>query len=389
MRQKIAILGSTGSIGKNLLEIINKDRNKFKVVLLTANKNHTDLIKQAKKYNVKNIIIKNHKSFKLLKNKNLRGINLYNDYNNFNKIFKKKIDYVMSSISGMEGLGPTLDIIKFTKKIAIANKESIICAWNLIHEELIKNKTKFVPVDSEHFSLWYALKDLPTSEIEKVYLTASGGPLLKFSKLKLKNIKLSQALKHPTWKMGKKISIDSCTMMNKVFEVIEAKHLFNLSYKKISVLTHPNSYIHAVVKFKNGLIKIIAHDTTMKIPIFNSIKSDKVLSIKTNKLNLKKLNNLHLKEVNKKFFPVVNILKKLPPKISLYETVIVTINDLLVDQFLNKKITYKQLQDLLLKLTKKKLFIKYKKLKPKKFQDIILAKNNVSSIIFKTIKKYA
>ena len=387
MRQKIAILGSTGSIGKNLLEIINKDRNKFEVVLLTANKNHSDLIKQAKKYNVKNLIIKNHKSYTLLKNINLKGINIYNDYNNFNKFFKKKIDYVMSSISGMEGLGPTLNIIKFTKKIAIANKESIICAWNLIQHELVKNKTKFVPVDSEHFSLWYALKNLPSSEIEKVYLTASGGPLLKFSKLKLKNVKLSQALKHPTWKMGKKISIDSCTMMNKVFEVIEAKHLFNLSYKKITVLTHPNSYIHAVVKFKNGLIKIIAHDTTMKIPIFNSIKSDQALSIKTNKLNLKKLNNLDLKEVNTKFFPVVNILKKLPNKISLYETVIVTINDLLVDQFLNKKITYKQLQDLLVKLTKKKLFTKYKKLKPKKFEDIILVKNKVNSIIFKTIKK--
>ncbi|MBD1165714.1 1-deoxy-D-xylulose-5-phosphate reductoisomerase [Pelagibacterales bacterium SAG-MED10] len=387
MKQKIAILGSTGSIGKNLLEIINKDRNKFEVVLLTANKNHSDLIKQAKKYNVKNLIIKNHKSYTLLKNINLKGINIYNDYNNFNKFFKKKIDYVMSSISGMEGLGPTLNIIKFTKKIAIANKESIICAWNLIQHELVKNKTKFVPVDSEHFSLWYALKNLPSSEIEKVYLTASGGPLLKFSKLKLKNVKLSQALKHPTWKMGKKISIDSCTMMNKVFEVIEAKHLFNLSYKKITVLTHPNSYIHAVVKFKNGLIKIIAHDTTMKIPIFNSIKSDQALSIKTNKLNLKKLNNLDLKEVNTKFFPVVNILKKLPNKISLYETVIVTINDLLVDQFLNKKITYKQLQDLLVKLTKKKLFTKYKKLKPKKFEDIILVKNKVNSIIFKTIKK--
>ena len=387
MRQKIAILGSTGSIGKNLLEIINKDRNKFEVVLLTANKNHSDLIKQAKKYNVKNLIIKNHKSYTLLKNINLKGINIYNDYNNFNKFFKKKIDYVMSSISGMEGLGPTLNIIKFTKKIAIANKESIICAWNLIQHELVKNKTKFVPVDSEHFSLWYALKNLPSSEIEKVYLTASGGPLLKFSKLKLKNVKLSHALKHPTWKMGKKISIDSCTMMNKVFEVIEAKHLFNLSYKKITVLTHPNSYIHAVVKFKNGLIKIIAHDTTMIIPIFNSIKSDKALSIKTNNLNLKKLNNLDLKKVNTKFFPVVNILKKLPNKISLYETVIVTINDLLVDQFLNKKITYKQLQDLLVKLTKKKLFTKYKKLKPKKFEDIILVKNKVSSIIFKTIKK--
>jgi len=389
MKQKIAILGSTGSIGKNLLEIIKKNRNQFDVVLLTANKNYLDLIKQAKIYNVKNIIIKNHDSFKLLNKKNIKRINIYNNYTSFNKIFKKRIDYVMSSISGMEGLEPTLKIIKFTKKIAIANKESIICAWNLIHKELVKNKTEFVPVDSEHFSLWYALKNIPSKKIEKVYLTASGGPLLKLSKVNLKkNIKLSQALKHPTWNMGKKISIDSCTMMNKVFEVIEAKHLFDLSYEKISVLTHPKSYIHAIVKFKNGLIKIIAHDTTMKIPIFNSIKSsNNNLSIRTNNLNLKKLNHLELKKVNYKFFPVINILKKIPNKISLYETVIVTINDYLVELFLNKRITYKELQNLLLKLVKKKLFTKYKKLKPKKFEDIIFVKNNVSSVIIKTINK--
>ena len=128
MKQKIAILGSTGSIGKNLLEIIKKNRNKFDVVLLTANKNYPDLIKQAKIYNVKNIIINNPDSFKFLKKKNIKRINIYNNYTSFNKIFKKRIDYVMSSISGMEGLGPTLKIIKFTKKIAIANKESIICA---------------------------------------------------------------------------------------------------------------------------------------------------------------------------------------------------------------------------------------------------------------------
>ncbi len=387
MRQRIAILGSTGSIGKNLLEIINKNKNKFEVILLTANKNHPELLKQAKKFNVKNIIIKNNNSFKLLKKKKLKKINIYNNHDNFNKIFKRKIDYVMSSISGIEGLGPTLDIIKFTKKIAIANKESIICAWNLINKELIKNKTKFVPVDSEHFSLWYALKNVPLSDIEKIYLTASGGPLLKHSKLNLKNIRLSQALKHPTWKMGKKISVDSCTMMNKVFEVIEANHLFNLSYEKISVLTHPNSYIHAIVKFKHGLIKIIAHDTTMKIPIFNTLKSNNDLSIKTNSLNLKKLNHLDLKKVNYKYFPVVNILKKLPNKISLFETVIVTVNDYLVELFLNKIITYSQLQNLLLKILNNKSFIKYKKLKPKKFEDIIFVKNNVSSEIVKTIKK--
>ena len=387
MKQKIAILGSTGSIGKNLLEIISKDKNKYEVVLLTANENHIDLIKQAKKYNVKNIIINNDKSFKLLKIKKINKINIYNDFDSYTKIFKQKIDYVMSSISGMAGLGPTLDIIKFTKKIAIANKESIICAWNLINEELVKNKTEFVPVDSEHFSLWYALKNIPVSKIEKVYLTASGGPLLKFSKLNLKNIRLSQALNHPTWRMGKKISIDSCTMMNKVFEVIEAKHLFNLSYEKITILTHPKSYIHALVKFKNGLIKIIAHDTTMKIPIFNSINLNKNLSIKTNSLNLKKLNNLDLKEINYNIFPLVNILKKLPNKISLYETVIVTINDYLVDLFLNKKISYKQLQNFQLKFAKKRLFTKYKKIKPKKFEDIILLKNNVSSTIAKIINK--
>lgn len=387
MRKKIAILGSTGSIGRNLLEIVNKDKNKFEVTLLTANKNHTDLLKQAKRFKVKNIIVTNNESFEFLKKKKNKEINIYNSYSCFNKIFKKKIDYVMSSISGIDGLYPTIKIIKHTNKIAIANKESIICAWNLIQNELKKYKTKFVPVDSEHFSLWYALKNSSISNIEKIYLTASGGPLLKFPKSNSNNISLARALKHPTWSMGKKISIDSCTMMNKVFEVIEAKHLFNLPYDRISILTHPNSYIHAIIKFKNGLVKIIAHDTTMKIPIFNTINSDNNSIFKSDNLNLKKLNNLDLKLVNYNLFPLVNILKYLPKKISLFETVIITINDYLVDLFLNKKINYNQLQNLLRKLIKNRIFTKYKKSKPKKIQDIFLVKNNVSSKIIKIIKK--
>ncbi len=387
MRKKIAILGSTGSIGRNLLEIVNKDKNKFEVTLLTANKNHTDLLKQAKRFKVKNIIVTNNESFEFLKKKKNKEINIYNSYSCFNKIFKTKIDYVMSSISGIDGLYPTIKIIKHTNKIAIANKESIICAWNLIQNELKKYKTKFVPVDSEHFSLWYALKNSSISDIEKIYLTASGGPLLKFPKSNSNNISLARALKHPTWSMGKKISIDSCTMMNKVFEVIEAKHLFNLPYDRISILTHPNSYIHAIIKFKNGLVKIIAHDTTMKIPIFNTINSDNNSIFKSDNLNLKKLNNLDLKLVNYNLFPLVNILKYLPKKISLFETVIITINDYLVDLFLNKKIDYNQLQNLLRKLIKNRIFTKYKKSKPKKIQDIFLVKNNVSSKIIKIIKK--
>ena len=385
MKQKIAILGSTGSIGKNLLEILKKKNKRYEIVLLSSNKNHLDLFKQAKKYNVKNLIIKDKQSFEILKKKLSKKINIYNNYNNFNKIFKKKIDYVMNSISGIEGLFPTIKIIKYTKKIAIANKESIICGWNLINKELMRNKTKFIPVDSEHFSLWYALKNIPNSNVEKIYLTASGGPLLKKIKYNLKDIKLTQVLKHPTWAMGKKITIDSSTMMNKVFEVIEAKHLFGLRYNQISILTHPNSYIHAIVKFKNGLIKIIAHDTTMKVPIFNTINSDFNAMIKTDKLNLQKLNNLELKDVNYKIFPLVKILTNLPNQISLYETVLITINDYLVDLFLRKKIKYYQIHNFLLKFIKKRVFIKYKKIKPKKIEDIMFVKNNVSSIIIKEL----
>ncbi len=382
MKKKIAILGSTGSIGKNLLEIVNRDLKKYEIVLLTANKNFSGLIKQAKKFNVKNIIINDKDVYESFKKKNKNNkINIYNNHKSFSKIFKKKIDYVMSSISGIDGLRPTLEIIRFTKKIAIANKESIVCAWNLIDRRLKKYKTKFVPVDSEHFSLWFALQNISTSTIEKIYLTASGGPLLNIPKSNLKNIKISQALKHPTWKMGKKISIDSSTMMNKVFEVIEAKHLFNLPYDKISILTHPNSYIHAIVKLKSGLIKIIAHDTTMKIPIFNTINNQKNHSIITDDLNLKKLNNLNLKEVNNKCFPMVNILKLLPNQISLYETVITTANDYLVNLFLKNKIKYDQIQKLLFKFIKNKKLTKYKKIKAKNIDDIIFVKNIVSSNI--------
>ena len=388
MKKKIAILGSTGSIGQNLLKIISRDKEQYEIVLLAANKNYLELLKQAKKFKVKNIIITDNECFKKIKKKNnIKHINIYKDFECYKKIFKKKIQYVMSSISGTDGLIPTIKIIKHTKKIAIANKESIICAWNLIDRELKKYKTSFVPVDSEHYSLWYALGNTPNSKVEKIYLTASGGPLLNIKKLNLKNIKLFQALKHPNWRMGKKISIDSCTMMNKVFEVVEAKHIFNLPYKKISILTHPSSYVHAIVKFKNGLIKIIAHDTTMTIPIYNTINVNENSFIKTENLNLEKLNNLELKKVNFKLFPLVKILKKLPQNISLFETVLVSINDYLVNLYLDKKISYNQLQVLLVQFINNKVFAKYKKLKPNKIQDIISVENKVSSFIIKSINK--
>ena len=381
MKKKIAILGSTGSIGKTLINILKKDKKNFEIVLLSADENYKDLLKQAKLFKVKNLIVTNDYSYdKIKKDKFSKKINIYNNFNNFKKIFKKKIDYTMSSISGIQGLKPTIEIIKFTNKIAIANKESIICGWDLIEKELKKNKTEFIPVDSEHFSIWYALKEIDKKLIEKIYLTASGGPFLSKPLNKLKNVSSKQAMKHPNWKMGKKISIDSATMMNKVFEIIEAKKIFNLSYKKLSILVHPKSYIHAIIKLKNGLTKIVAHDTNMKIPIFNSLHSSSNY-INSKKLNLKILNNLALKEIDYKRFSVIKILSKLPENSSLFETILVSINDKLVELFLANKIKFTDIPKKMHNMLDLNELKKYKMIKPRKINDIIFLDNKIKNKI--------
>ena len=169
MKKKIAILGSTGSIGKCLIDIIKKDRKNFEIILLSADENYKELLKQAKFFNVKNLIITNNKSFNAInKSKYSKKINIYNNFDNFKKIFKKKIDYTMSSISGVQGLKPTIEIIRYTNKIAIANKEAIICGWDLIEKNLKKHKTQFIPVDSEHFSISYALNNIDSNLVDEV-----------------------------------------------------------------------------------------------------------------------------------------------------------------------------------------------------------------------------
>ena len=380
MIKKVAILGSTGSIGKTLINILKKDKKKYNILLLTANKNINVLLKQIKLFKVKNIIVSDLDKFNkiriILKNKK---INIYNNFNSINRILKnKKIDYTMSSISGIEGLGPTIKIIPHTKEIAIANKESIICAWHLIQKELIMNKTKFVPIDSEHFSIYSLLSSSKSENLEKVFITASGGPFRNYPLKKFASIKLESALKHPNWKMGRKITIDSSTLMNKVFEIIEAKKIFNLDYKKLEILIHPKSYVHAMVKFKNGLTKILIHDTNMTIPIFNSLYPNHEKKIFSKKIDFNILNNLSFEKVDQNKFPVVKILEILPKKNSLFETVIVATNDTLVKMFIEKKIKFLDISKILLKIIKNKEFAKYKRIKPKNVNDIIKLSEYVS-----------
>ena len=388
MKKKIAILGSTGSIGKSLLKIIEKDKKNFEILLLSANKNYKSLLKQTKIFKVKNIIINDPDCLKKFKKiNNNKNIKIFGDFNSFNKISKKKIDYVMISITGINGLDPTLKVIRYTKKIAIANKESIICGWNLIKMKLDRNKTKFLPVDSEHFSIWYALKEKNNIGVDRIYLTASGGPFLKYKIKNLNKVTPIKALKHPNWKMGNKISIDSATLTNKVFEVIEAKNIFNIPYSKLSILIHPKSYVHAVVKFKNGLTKIIIHDTEMTIPIHYTLYGDNKEYFKSNKLNFKKLNKLDFNQVDQKKFPVIKVLKLLPSHNSLFETVIVSANDLLVELFLKKKIKFIQISQILLKIINMREFKKLKLYPPKKVSDIINLKQIVNSKINKIVYK--
>ena len=388
MKQKIAIMGSTGSIGKNLIKILKTNKKKFEISLLTTNKDYKNLLKQVKMFNVKNVIIIDKKSYLIFKKKNKNSkINIFNNFNNLEKIFKKKIDYVMSAITGIEGLYPTLKIIKYTKKIAIANKESIICGWGLIKNELKKYNTNFIPVDSEHFSLWYALKNINPDNIERIFITASGGPLYKIPLVKFKNIKIKQVLNHPNWTMGKKISVDSATMINKIFEVIEAKNIFEIPYNKIQILIHPKSYIHAMIKSKGGLIKIVAHDTTMRIPIFNSLFFNTKKTLKTKSINMKILNDLQLSNISQKRYPMIKLLNFIPDKNSLYETVIVSANDTLVDLFLKKKIKFLDIHKYLFKLINSKKFLIYKKIYAKNIRDIIELNDYVRLNIIKKVYK--
>ena len=361
MKKKIAILGSTGSIGKQTLKIIKKDKKNFDVVLLSTNKNTKLILEQAKEFNVKNIVIKNYESY-LKFQKKIKYLKVHKNFDNLEQFIKKKLDYAMCAITGLEGLKPTLKIVKHTKTIAIANKESIICGWCLINKQLQKHKTKFIPVDSEHFSIWSVIKDLNPSVVENIIITASGGPFFNNKNNSLK-ITPKLASSHPNWKMGAKISVDSSTLMNKVFEIIEAKKIFNIELKKFKILIHPKSYVHAIVKLKNGLIKIVAHDTDMKIPITNSLYLNENKFIKTKKINVKILNNLRLTEVNKKQFPLIKLLKAVPKNNTLFETLLVSMNDELVSLFLNKKISYDQISKNLLSRINSKSFSKFKRKK--------------------------
>jgi len=371
MKKKIVILGSTGSIGKSTLDVIEKDRFFFSIVLLTANNNYILLAKQAKKFKAENVLIKN-KNLKdklkyLLKKTKTK---VYAGDISLDNIVTKKIDCTMSSIVGIAGLQPTIDAIKFSRVVALANKESIICAWNVILSYSKKYKTEILPVDSEHFSIMQLTQGITNDEIEEIIITASGGPFLNKPINKLNLIKPKQAIKHPNWSMGKKISIDSANLMNKVFEVIEAYKLFDFDKSKYKIIIHPQSYVHSIIRFKNGLIKMILYNTDMKIPISNLLYKNKNNIYNKSRIDVDALNKLSFHKVNSKKFPSVKLIDKCLNLGFSTPIIVNASNEVLVSQFLKGKIGFLDIVSTINKILKDKDFKFYAKRKPKSLKDI-------------------
>ena len=371
MKKTISILGSTGSIGTSLFKIIDKKTKYFKVNLLSANKKYNLICKQIKKYNPKYFIISDPNVYKKVKKKFKKKNTII--LNNFDKIKEaNKTDIVISAIPGLAGLTPTILAIRFTKKILIANKESIICGWNLIKKAAQKYKTKIIPVDSEHFSISKLLQHHQLDDIKKIYITASGGPFLNFNVNQLKKITIKDALKHPKWKMGKKISIDSSTLMNKVLELIEAQKLFNIPNNKIDILIHPNSLVHAIIKLKNGLTKFIYHETSMIIPLANAIFEDDLnieYFYKSKKKRNKPIESLIFQEVNKTTFPIIKLKNRLNEYPST-PIIINSSNEILVEQFLAKKIPFLSIYKIIMTILNNRNYKKYAIRNPKNIYQI-------------------
>jgi 1-deoxy-D-xylulose-5-phosphate reductoisomerase len=378
MKKKVCILGSTGSIGVSSLEIISKDKENFDVILLSGNTNDKLLITQAKKFKPKYIYSNNFfftEKIKTFCKKN--KIKIVNDLNLLKKI---KFDITISAISGIAGLLPTLSIIKFSKKILIANKESIICGWKFIYRELKKNNCLFVPIDSEHFSISNLIKNKNKNSIKKIYLLASGGPFFG-KEVNLKKVTPAQAATHPNWKMGKKISIDSANLMNKILEVIEASLIFNFPISKFKIIIHPQSLIHAIIEFRNGLSSMLHHTNNMKIPIANSLY-DSLYVNKDMGNNFSTEKKLFFYNPNIRRLPSIRILRLIKVLNETGFILISVLNEILVKRFLDNKILFTDIvHKLLVILNSKTVKIYLKNNKIRHINDVFKVYNFSRSLV--------
>ena len=339
MIKRIAILGSTGSIGTQALEVIRKLRDKFEIIALAGGSNTELLAEQISEFNPMFVSVKNKDDADFLQNK-FPNLYVFHGDNGINKIAElPMIDMLLVAVSGKIGLKPTITAIMNKKDIALANKETLVMAGDIVMKLARENEVKILPVDSEHSAIFQCIND--GKNVKHLIITASGGPFRNFSKEDMEHANLDEALNHPRWKMGKKITVDSATLMNKGLEVIEAHHLFNFDYNDIKVVIHPQSYVHSAVEFADGSIIAQIGIPSMHIPIQYALTyPERFEGIETESFDFIKASKLEFYEPDYDKFPSLKLAIEMGKKGGTYPVCMNAANEEAVFAFLQKKIKY-------------------------------------------------
>ncbi len=334
----VVIYGATGSIGRSTLSIISKNLDKINIEGITCNKNIFKLLKIAKTYNVKKIGF-NEKSIHKLNKFNLNKYEVFNDDAKFYSIISKKTDVIIFAASGLSSLDLLLKILKSGKIVGIANKECIITLGKKFISLSKKFKTKIIPLDSEHNSIYHLLSQ-NLGKYKSITITATGGPFLHFTKNKMSSVKPQQAIRHPVWNMGSKISIDSATMMNKALEIIEAKYLFNLKNNEINAIIHPQAIIHALINYENGISTALLNKPDMRVPISSLFFGFNKYSNVYRGIELTNYSNFEFIPIDKNKFPAVELGYQVMKVGGLAPHIFNYLNEILVNLFINKRIKF-------------------------------------------------
>jgi 1-deoxy-D-xylulose-5-phosphate reductoisomerase len=348
--KKILILGSSGSIGVNTLNVVRKFPDKFKVSGLTVGSNINLLEQQVKEFNPEFVVVTDESKAREL-NSNIGNLcEVLSGCDELVKVSKQRdYDILLGAIVGFAGLSPTLEAIKRGKRIALANKETLVVAGEIVTKLVLENNAEILPVDSEHSAIYQCLVGENLNEVEKLILTASGGPFLNKEKSFFENATVDEALNHPNWKMGNKISIDSATMMNKGLEVIEAHWLFGLPIEKINVLIHPQSIVHSMVQFVDGSIKAQLGLPDMKLPIQYALTFPERLQNDFKRTDLPMINTLNFFEPDFDRFECLKLAFEAMKTGGTAPCILNAANEIAVDKFLNKKIKFAQISELISK----------------------------------------
>ena len=346
-KKKIAILGSTGSIGTQALQVIDEHSELYEAYIITANNSVGKLVEQARKYLPEAVVIANEIHYSTVRDALADlPIKVYAGADALCEVVQDdNVDIVLASMVGFAGLRPTISAIKAGKMIALANKETLVVAGGLINNLITQYKVPVIPVDSEHSAIFQCLE--PGNRIEKILLTASGGPFRRFSKEELKSVTKAQALAHPTWNMGDKITIDSATLMNKGFEVIEAKWLFGLTPEQIEVVVHPQSVIHSMVQFEDGAVKAQLGVPDMRLPIQYAFSYPQRLNASFDRLDFKKIKEFTFEQPDTDRFPCLALAYEALRRGGNMPCIVNAANEIVNRAFIEDKISYNKISEII------------------------------------------